>query len=265
MLNKAQTLPFRLLASALTIGAVAFGYQQNAQALTFNFNFTEDTPTIYVNRINQIGDVWGNYIHDDVTVNIKVEVGELPTGYLGGARPGMVKVNYADVVQQLELDQLSDLDQSAAANMPTHQSSTGELSIARTINGTSDASGLAHVDTNTKNLWITRANAKALGIVSGNDTTVDAVIRLNDQVSWDFDPRNGIMANRYDFAGTVYHELAHTLGFLSGVDVLDYNAKQNILLSDDSYDYVTSMDLFRYSDAVKDSGTIDWTVDTDTE
>ncbi len=267
MFNKSLTkvFPLRLLISTLATGTMALGFQQNAQALTFNFNFTEDTPAIYVTRVNQIGDVWSNYIHDDVTVNINVEVGALPSGYLGGARPSMVKVNYADVVQQLELDRLSDQDQSAVANLPTYQSSVGEISIARTINQTSDATGLVHTDTSATNLWLTRANAKALGIVSGNDTTVDAVIRLSDQVAWDFDPRNDIMSDRYDFAGTVYHELTHTLGFLSGVDVLDYNAKNGIFLSDDSYDYITSMDLFRYSEIVKGSGTIDWTVDTDTE
>lgn len=261
----AKTLPLQLLASIFTTGILAFGYQQNTYALTFNFNFPKDTPTIYINQVKHIGDIWENHIHDNVTVNINIEVGELPFGHLGSARPSMVHVNYADVVQQLELDQLSILDKSAVKNLPTYQSSTGTMSVARTINGTSNASGETHTDTSMVNLWLTRANAKSLGIIAGNDTTVDAVIRLSNQVNWGFDPRDDIGPKQYDFSATVHHELFHALGFISGVDVLDNNVKQDIFLSDDSYDHITSMDLFRYSEAVKDSKTIDWTVDMDTE
>ena len=58
------------------------------------------------------------------------------------------------------------------------------------------------------------------------------------------------------------HEIGHSLGFTSGVDILDLNASGFL---DDQFDYVSTMDLFRYSAesvAAGGNGTIDWTAGT---
>lgn len=260
-----QITPLRLLAGTVSIWGIAIGHQQSAQALTFNFNFSEGTTTEVIDGVKKAGSLWEEVFYDDVVVNIDFQFGALPEGYLGGARPSMLRANYGDAVQQFGLDQVSADDQSAVAHLPTYQDSNGNISISRWINRTESVWGLWHTDTSTTNLWLTRANAKALGIVTGNDTAVDAEIRLDSEANWDFDATDGIGSGQYDFVGTVLHELGHTLGFLSGVDVLDFDAKQGITRSDEEYDYVTSMDLFRQSDATKGQGKIDWTVDFGTE
>ncbi|MEM9486312.1 MAG: NF038122 family metalloprotease [Cyanobacteria bacterium P01_F01_bin.116] len=244
---------------------MTIGYQQSVDALTFNFTFDQETSSEVKRGVRKAGRLWKRELRDDITVNINFQFGELPEGYLGGARPSMLRVNYGDAIQQFELDQVSNDDQTAIANLPTYEDENGNISVARWINRTENVWGLWHTDTSINNLWLTRANAKALGIVTGNDTAVDAEIRLDSEANWDFDATDGIGFGQYDFVGTILHELGHTLGFLSGVDVLDFDAKQGITRSDEDYDYVTSMDLFRQSDATKGQGKIDWTVDFGTE
>ena len=56
-----------------------------------------------------------------------------------------------------------------------------------------------------------------------------------------------------DFVGVTIHEIGHALGFVSGVDIVDQNPTLNL----DPYAYVSTLDLFRYSDYSADLGLID--------
>src|SRR5690606_11215974 len=102
--------------------------------------------------------------------------------------------------------------------------------INRTVNNPHGAnSATPYVDTSltdidsdghANNNWIqlTRANAKAVGLIAGNDAGLDGTIRFSSSFAFDYDPSDGITPGTMDFIGVAIHEIGHSLGFTSGVD-----------------------------------------------
>jgi hypothetical protein len=137
------------------------------------------------------------------------------------------------------------------------------------------ASGTYYLDNNNNDnnqtIRLSSANAKALGLLDSNDPIIDALISFSSDFKFDFDPNNGIESGAFDFIGIAAHEIGHALGFLSGVDVLDYygdpqalDADGNPLIFDDNeFTFVSPLDLFRYSSESRSfgKGVIDWTAD----
>lgn len=60
------------------------------------------------------------------------------------------------------------------------------------------------------------------------------------------------------------HEMGHALGFISGVDILDWYSQpiQGGPYTENNLSYVYSLDLFRYSLSSYEARAIDWTADT---
>jgi hypothetical protein len=91
--------------------------------------------------------------------------------------------------------------------------------------------------------FVSTAEAKALGQVSGTGTGIDGFVGLSSMYAFDYTPNTKPAANQYDAIGTFLHEFSEVMGRTGS---LGYTDGTNVF---------TPLDLFRYSS----SGTRDLT------
>ncbi len=255
----------RLTARSLVLSGLVFASTANA-ALTFNFSFIAGTSAAVQAGFNTAASRWSSLFSDNITLNMTVGSGALDPGILAQAGSAHALYSYTTVRSALTNDRTSLDDFMAVSNLQTGPN------VAMLINKTSDNpnganSATPYLDTtgaNNSNIFLTTANAKALGLavnpaatVTGCSGPCDAFIEFSNSFNFDFDPTNGTTAGAYDFIGIATHELGHALGFESGVDVLDSNPG----FSSNVYRYVSALDLFRYSSDSAAQHAIDWTAD----
>lgn len=220
-----------------------------------------------------------------VTINLEVGFQSLGEGILGSTRSSRTIQAAIDVSDRIANLQATEFDSTLVR--PTFYD--GQFGEGTALNMYTP--GYTGVDSNGVNFGINNetkvfdidggynatviavntANARALGYDLGN--TVDGTIQFSSDFSFDFNPRNGILAGAIDFLAVAIHEIGHALGFVSGVDDYDFVGTGGPLadvtcFADGSTcsDYPavqddwwgTTLDLFRYSEP----GRLDWTTDT---
>lgn len=222
--------------------------------LSFNFVDSSGAPAVGNPNLDPVavagfvaaGERWSNIFDDDITINIEVDFGPIPSttgatilgstgttlvdspAQLGGMFPTLelLKADLAD-------DATSANDMIAVANLPDGNTATNGPGLRLISFLANDRDGNVFLDDDTSIgggdasgfnnalFAITSANAKALGIIPGDFPGIDAVITFNNSISFDFDPSNGITPGTTDFIGVATHEIGHALGFVSGVDTVD--------------------------------------------
>ncbi len=217
--------------------------------VTFNFSYAPGTTLEQMVGFETAGRIWSSYLKDDVTINLHVGVSsDLPTGVIGGALPGIhANQRYEDWRIKLASDRTSPDDQSAFLNQQDDPDKFTAL-----IDG-------YKVDNN-ETLNLTRANAKALGMLPARDTALDGYIVFGSlsgtSFSWSYDYTSGPASSQsLDFLSTAIHEIGHVLGFVSGVDqpgwltqVTDYKAASDFYASlTGRLSHATPLDMFRFS------------------
>lgn len=235
--------PFAVaLAGTISLGGTA------AQALTFKFSGADTINSLYRDKVvagfTSAGNLWSSIFTDNVTVRINIGFQPLIFNTIGETESNNISFRYQDVRKALIADQTSTNDAIAVAHLPSGQS----------VNFmTTDASGnlVFDADGTTNNLFldVTRANAKALGLL-GDDGLPDASITFSSGLNFDFEPSDGITKGSFDFVGLAVHEIGHALGFDSGVDDVDYNSSLNEPGSPKSLNnspVFSVLDLYRYS------------------
>jgi hypothetical protein len=255
----------------LSLGIGALCPSVWASGLVFNFQYGAMDPNA-VNGFIEAGQRWSSIFTNDVTLNIDISFSVLGPNILGSTSEDDLQYSYSAVRNALVANAQSAADQTAVQHLAS--GSTVGMLLNRTAEDPNVDPATPYLDNNgsANNSYIsmTSANAKALGLNVGN-TTVDASIAFSSSYAWDFDPSNGITANTIDFVGVATHELGHVLGFISGVDTLDYCsvASNNCALDGANStppfhenDYrATVLDLFRYSNSSASQGVIDESAD----
>ena len=251
-------------------GLMLAGTAWQAQALSFDLTYIPGTSAVEQASFAAAAALWSAQFTDEITVKLTVGTGALSPGILAQAGSRAISYTYTDVRNALLADVTSAADTSAVAHLASGSS------VSLLINRTSDnpngrGSAKPYVDTtgaNNSTLSVNAANARALGLafdtggIGSACTNCDAFIQFSTGFLWDHDPGNGVDGSAFDFIGVAVHEIGHALGFVSGVDVLDFNSPPNNgPFSANQFTFVTPLDLFRYSDQSVASGVIDWTAD----
>lgn len=238
--------------------------------LEFNFTYANGTSWEQIIAFETAGLMWSDYMTDNMMVNIHVEVNDsLPDNVIGGALPAMVSdVNYTNFRNAYQDDITSLRDQRSFDSLSLLREGSGGLGPNGSwekFEARIDFGEVGHMVEDSSELNMTRANAKALGLIAGDDSSLDGYIMMNDlsdaSVNWDYNV-NSASTNSLDFLSTAVHEVGHVLGFVSGVDKYDavkfsnennfwsyfgndYNAAKDYL--NEVVDYANPLDLFRYS------------------
>jgi len=107
-------------------------------------------------------------------------------GALGQSMYSLASYTYSTLRSALVADSTTANDAAAVATLP---------STNPTGNGT---------------MWLSTAQAKALGLTSGSFT--DGSVGFSSGVAWDYNNSDGVTAGSYDLFGTVMHEISEVLG-----------------------------------------------------
>lgn len=152
---------------------------------------------------------------------------------------------------------LPTLSSSGAAAFITNGYTSGNLGVdTSTLRWDNATTGAAA--NNNRFLDLNTANVKAVGGTATYDVSntqqLDGSVDFSSTFGFDFDPTDGIATDTFDFIGVAIHEIGHALGFVSGVDTLDYfgapdgdDQATGNALNFNQYALFSALDMFRYS------------------
>ncbi|MEN2785530.1 NF038122 family metalloprotease [Sphingomonas qilianensis] len=200
---------------------------------------------------------WGSILTNSVTINLGVSFAALNPGIIGSTGSRRLDYSVANWENQINATKSnSTLDQNIV--LPT-LTGGGASFITNGVDedGNDDTSKLTYIDgdsTSSQVLYLNSSVVKAIGGNLSSPGALDGTVRFSSNFAFDFNPSDGITANTFDFIGVAIHEIGHALGFVSGVDFLDYYGGPDgpgagalgYSLNDTSI--YSALDMFRYSD-----------------
>ena len=146
-----------------------------------------------------------------VTIDIAIGYGEIGgtsmgAGALGESESFLQYVSYASLLSALK----------------SHNSDTTTAAVIASLPATAPINGY---------IWVTTAQAKALGLAAANGTGLDGYIGLSSAYPFTYNNSNGVAAGTYDFSGVVAHELTEVMGrlMLTGGSIGPYSNSYSLL------------------------------------
>ncbi|MEM9275470.1 MAG: NF038122 family metalloprotease [Cyanobacteria bacterium P01_F01_bin.143] len=207
----------------------------------FDFSFAPGITEQQIIGFEMAGEIWSQYLTDEVSISIHVETLDLPDDAIGGATPAFVaNQSYEEFLGKAANDILSAEDAIAFASL--QQGTSYDRMIGSVI------------DSNNEKIMLTNANAKALGIEASQDYGgLDVTIQIDSNTPWSYDflRNNAPNPNEYDLLSVAIHEIGHGLGFISGLDT-------NSTIANSS-----TLDMFRYSQQSFSQGMHDFSFGTE--
>jgi hypothetical protein len=182
---------------------------------------------------NQAAAFWEAFIADPITVQVDANIAPLGPSILGQTGSELLTTSYSTIRNAMVMDSAAELDDAIVASLPIAANYNVTLPAGFGLDGGSFAS---------------KANLEALGF-TGLDAVVGTVFDMHmtfsSNFAFDYDQSNGITAGQFDFVGVAIHEIGHGLGFISGVDDVDF-----ILPGGSNQIQPTPLDMFRFRDNV---------------
>jgi 20S proteasome alpha/beta subunit len=187
--------------------------------MQINVTFDQNVATLpagFVAAVDYVVNYFDSTFTNPVTVNIDVGYGEiagqsLGTGALGESETYIDSVSYAQALAALKANRPSPTQQTAYATLPASSPLAGTL-------------------------WMATAEEKALGLLAGNDPSLDGYVGFSSVYPFSYAINSSPPANQYYFVGVVEHEITEVLGRDSWLgDGLGNTTSYGV------------MDLFRYS------------------
>lgn len=207
---------------------------------------------------------WNRTLTNNVTINLDIGFADLGPNVLGGARSSSSVLSVRDVYTGLASTGTTALDRIAVSNLSPLDQNGGlrfrtNAPVAGTLGGADGNVTRFDGDGSANNLFLdaNTANLRALGIGIDESNTsrcsrsvanADGCIDFSSTANFDFDPTDGIENGFIDFTGVALHEIGHVLGFVSGVDTVDFVAgnAQFAGLNLNDFALFSVFDLFRY-------------------
>ncbi len=168
-------------------------------------------PTAFMTGVIAAVQAYETNFTNAVTVNIDVGYGEIAgttmgNGALGESESYLQSVSYASLVAALKV----------------HNSDATTAAVIASLPATAPVSGT---------IWVTTAQAKALGLSSANGTAIDGYIGLASSYGFTYNTSGGVAAGTYDFNGVVSHEITEVMGrlMLTGGSIGSYANSYGLL------------------------------------
>lgn len=223
LVNRAAAVRRVVIARALLATAVGLGGAGAAQALIINPVYDRSVTSLanaaqIEGAFNAVARDYASSFANPVTVNVGVSWGSVGGQSLPSTAVG-ASVN--NLYGYFTYSQVKSFLTSSAASNPAN---TALATASRSLPSAAPAGPSRYV--------IASAEAKALGLISGSQSSLDGSIGFAGSPSgFSFSPA-AVTSRTFDFSAVAAHELGEVLGRISGVD--------------SNGSYRTPLDLFRY-------------------